>query len=183
MKYISLLVIAFFCFPLSLFADTGYVMVECPKDVKKGEEIECKISAYSIYEISAIEYGFILPDGVTKVKTTVDDIWEGTEEDDLFLLYTDENKVGTFDVGTIFLRTSTDMDKIVVGTNRLIFTDSSFQERIIVDDTNVNQTENDKEIKNHKKNNFIKYGIILLIIGVFIVIVIIKIRRSGNRER
>ena len=184
MKYIRLLLILFFLFPLSVVASSEEVKIKCPTNIKKGEEIECSITGSSSYYISGLELSYILPEYVEKINTTVDESWEGTEENNLFLLYTDENKITSFNIGSIKLKANKDFESINIKIDYLSYGDSEFQKKIIIDKENVNNVKNKDEFKEVKKNNLIKYVIIILIIGVIVVgiIIYIKIRSDKNEK-
>ena len=184
MKYIKILLLTFFLFPLSVVASNEGAKIKCPTNIKKGEVVDCIITANSSYYISGLELSYTIPEYVEKISATVDETWEGTEENNLFLLYTDDNKIDEFSVGSIKIKTNRDVEKIDIKINYLSYGDSEFQKKVIIDKENVNNVENKGKNKEVKKNNYIKYVIIILIIGVIVVglFIYIKIRSDKNEK-
>lgn len=184
MKYLKIIIFIFFLFPLSVLASNEGVQINCPTNIKKGEVVDCIITGSTSYYISGLELSYILPEYVEKISTTVDETWEGTEEDNLFLLYTDDNKLNSFSIGSIKLKANEDIKNIDVVIDYLSFGDSEFQKRIIIDEENVNNVENKEENQEVEKNNYVKYVIIILIIGVIVVgiFIYIKIRSDKNEK-
>lgn len=178
----KLLLLLLLLFPLSANAEEGQVLVNCPEEVKANEEFVCEITGYSPYEVNGIDYRFELPNGIEKVNFEVDPIWEGYEEDNILLIYTDTNKIGNFNIGKITLKSVSDLDEISLSTTKLQFSDETFETHdIVVED--VNNVENNTENEEVKNNNFILYVIIVLviIIAIAIMIVIIKMVVKKNR--
>lgn len=184
MKYLKIVLIVFFLFPLSVVASNEAVRFECPTNINKDEVIECTIRGKSTFEISGIELSYILPEYVEKISATVDETWEGTEENNLFLLYTDENKIEDFPIGSLKLKVKEELKSIDIKIDYLSYGNANFEKKVIIDSENVNNVKNKKENKEDKKNNYIKYVIIILIIGVIVVGIILYIKtRSGKNEK
>ena len=159
--------------PGSVYADDLGVSVKCPSDIKSGEEFTCDLIGYSRYKVSSIEYYYSIPDNVEKLGFTINDIWNGSDEDNKLYLYTDTNQINIFKIGTFSLKANEDLEKINISTDYLVFGDSDFNEHVLVD--NVNKEDS----SNVKKKNMIKYGIIVLIIGI-LVYVVMKYRRKKH---
>lgn len=184
MKYIRVIIITFFLFPLISLADENRVLVECPKAVKTNQEIECLITGYSSFSISGLELEISLPDTVEKISSTVDKGWQGTEENNLFLLYTDEFKKDTFPIGTITIKPKENLESLDIKVVYLSYGDEYFQKKEILSLKDVKQTETKKEKEQRPKNNYFKYVIIILIIGLIVVgAIIVKKLRSGKNEK
>lgn len=167
MKVFKLLILMLLLFPLTTYAEQNNIMVYCPSNVQKDEQFICEIIGYSDFEVSAIEYQFKVDEKYEKIDFIVDSTWEGSELNNIVLLYTDENKIGKFNIGKIVLKSKEDKKNPQVETIKLTFGDKKFNEIVIVD--NVNNMESKKEKKPTEKNNYFKYVIILMIIGVLFV--------------
>lgn len=175
MKYLRYLLIIFLLSPLSVFASEE-IIVNCPDNIKKNENFTCEISGTAPYKVSAIEYEFELPDYIQKIDFKVDEYWQGTEEDNLAILYTDENKESPYRIGIITLQSSKDINRVEISTKYLLLGDDDYNEHIIkARDVNDMKTEEKKE--NNKKNLNLKYGIIILIVVVIFIITLILIRK------
>lgn len=182
MKNIKLILLLLFFFPISVFADTEHVLVECPKDIKKNTEFICKISGISDYSVSGVELKYQLPDYITYINGTIDTTWEGKELNNTFYLYTDKTKNVSFNIGELKLKSNKNLESLNIEIVNLIYSDSEFQEHTIIDNVNNVKTNEKKEVE--KKNNNFKYVIIILIIGILVVsFLIYKTTRSGKNEK
>lgn len=166
MKKKTIFIILLILFPLPIFADNR-VNIECPNEYKKNDVIECIIMAESVYEVSAIDFKYSLSSNIELEEFNVDDIWQGTNENNEAMLYTDVNKIGIMNIGIIKLKILNN-DEFQIKTDYLSFFDKNFEENIIVDNINVNN--NEKKMETKKYDN--KYGIIILIIVVFVLLII-----------
>ena len=178
-RFIYLLLIILL--PLAVNAEG--VNVKCPDKINDNEDFECIITGEATYKVSAIEYEFSLPDYIKKISFEVDPIWQGDEEDNLVLLYTDENKESPFNLGVLTLNSSKDTDKVDIKTEYLLFGDDDYNDHRLVEkkDDVKDAVKEDKEENNKKKNNSI-YVIIVIAIIVIVVLAFIFIflkRRKG----
>ncbi len=179
MKYLRYLLIIFLLSPLSTFA-LEEIIVNCPDNIKKNENFKCEISGTAPYKVSAIEYEFELPNYIQKIDFKVDEYWQGTEEDNLAILYTDENKESPYRIGIITLKSSKDINHVEIRTKYLLLGDDDYNEHIIkARDVNDMKTEAEKE--NNKQNLNLKYGIIILIVVVIFMITLILIRKKVKK--
>lgn len=169
-KYFIFVIFIFILFPSSVKASEK-IDIEC---TDTGGYTKCQVIGKSNYEISALEYRFSLSDGIKKVKFEVDESWEGTEEDNLVLIYTDKNKNGTFIIGTLILESKKKITSKDIMLETLIFYDADFQQHVI---TNVNKEE--KSANNEKTcNNKIWYCVIISI-GIIILCVVVRTVKKG----
>lgn len=177
-KYIYIIFL-FVLFPLSISAQELELSLECPKEIQKNEEFRCTLKGSTKHSISAIEYEFEVPDNIEYNKFEKDSTWEGDEENHLILLYTDENKTGTFSIGEMYFITNKDIDEVKLSTSYLLFCDEDFNDHIVVKkEENVKKVKRNEEKKINKISNILLYAIILLIIGV---ITFLVFRRRKNK--
>lgn len=166
---ILLLSILLIVLPSIVYAEEN-IKVEC----NNGEEyIECEVSAFSDYEVSALEYGFSLSSGINKIRFDVDESWQGNETDNLVLVYTDINKIGEFKIGTLYLENNSDINDEDIVLEKLIFYDSDFEEHII---SSVKNEENN--VEKDKNNNIIIICYVIISIGI-IILIIYRIIKKG----
>lgn len=183
MKKSILLITLFIIFPTSTSAIDNGVKIECPSNIQKGEEFFCDITGHSDYEVSALEYEFVLPNYVEKKGFKVSEIWQGDEEDNLVLLYTDENKKNDFAIATIYLKANSDIKQVNIDTKWLLFGDGDFNDHILIDKKNdVNELQEKSKIKKNKDNNSEICVIISLIVVIFLSITSYIIHRKENKK-
>ena len=166
MKKKTIFIILLILFPLPIFADNR-INIECPSEYKKNDVIECNIMVESDYEVSAIDFKYSLSSNIVLEQFDVDDIWQGTNDNNEVMIYTDVNKIGIMNIGVIKLKIN-DNNKFHLTTEYLSFFDKKFEENIIIDNNNVNTNKNEGETI--KPDN--KYDIIILIIVVFVLLII-----------
>lgn len=169
-KYIFIIIFSFLLFSKEVKALEN-IIVDCQKEQ---EYTICQIKGKSSYEVSAIEYRFSLPDNIKKIEFKIDESWEGDEQDNLVMLYTDENKKETFSIGTIKLNGSKEISSKDIKLENLIFYDADFQEHII---KNVNKEKNNNNSKK-TSNNIIKYCVIISI-GIIVLLFIVRAIKKG----
>ena len=176
-KFIYLLLIILL--PLAVNAEG--VNVKCPDKINANEDFECIITGDAPYKVSAIEYEFSLPDYIKKVSFEVDPIWQGDEEDNLVLLYTDENKESPFNLGVLTLNSSKDTDKVDIKTEYLLFGDDDYGEHRLVEEKEESKKQEKEENKDNKKDSNYIY-IIIVVVSILIILAFIFIflkRRKG----
>ena len=184
MKKLKVLLLIIFLFPISVFADSEMVSVECPSNIKKDKEFTCKVLGASSYDVYSVELEYVLPDYLTKVSADVDPIWQGQGINDKFYVYTDVPKKVSFNIGTLTLKSNKDINKIDINIIEAIYSDSNYEEHYIIEKNNVNNVEINDKKELEKKNNNSKYVIIILIIGTLVVGFVIYIKiRSGKNEK
>lgn len=89
------------------FEGIGQYNLICDKDIAVGgSTINCTITGTVVSEkkVSSLETMIELSDNLEFVDFTTDEIWQGIGDDGFVALYTDENKEGTFNVGTFNVR-------------------------------------------------------------------------------
>lgn len=169
MKFIRYILLFIVLLPLSTFA-LEEVIIKCPEHINKNEDFECDVMGNASYKVSALEYEFKLPDYIEKKQFIVDPSWEGTEEDNLVILYTDENKESPFKIGVITLNSNKKVDYVDISTEYLLFGDDEYNAYVIKERENVKEMESSKKkVDNEKNNNFLYAIIILITIGICLI--------------
>lgn len=176
MKYLKYIILGIIFLPLNVLA-LEEITIKCPEVINKNEDFSCEVIGNAPYLVSALEYEFSLPDYIDKKDFKVDSSWEGDEESNLVLLYTDENKESPFKIGTITLNSSKNIDIVDIETKYLLLGDEEYQEHLIIEKKDVKEVESTNKLDDNKKNNYLIYGIIILIIVVIIAIAFIIRRR------
>lgn len=183
MKKLKWLILLIFLFPISVFADTETVLVNCPDKIKKDTEFTCTITATSEYDVYSVEMEYVLPDNIEQINSTISDIWQGSNVNNKFYVYTNVPKKISFDIGTLTLKSSENLESLDIKVVELIYSDSEFQEHIIIEKDNVNNVVNEPKKEVEKKNNNFKYVIIIMIIGAIVVVILTYYIRSGKNEK
>lgn len=126
-KILSFLILLLaFIIPSKVFALTASISLECDSITKKvGETISCTLYGNSDAGISAVESAVIYSSDLTINNVSVNSSWQGTYEDESFLLYTDSNKAGKFEIAKINV-TSSKAGKYTLYFEGTKFTDASF---------------------------------------------------------
>lgn len=170
-----------FLFPLSVFATKQEdIIVNCPKNIKKDEQFTCEILGTAPYKVCAVEYEYTLPDYIKKIDFKVDEYWQGEEENNLAILYTDENKESPYRIGKITLISSKDLEKLDITTKYLLLGDDDYNEHIIVS-RDVKDMKTEKENSFNPKQIYPKYGIIISIVMLVSMAALILIRKKVNK--
>ncbi len=164
----TIVLIFFLLSPSSVLAES--IWLECPKEVNKNEEFTCAVKGYSSYEICALEYQFAIPSSLQKIDFQIDPIWQGGEYENKVVLYTEDNKVGDFEVGTITLKTSKKFNSDDIKTTWLLFGDKDLQDHVIIDHKEQSVNDLEKNDKNHERSLYF-YLIcgIIVVVGIFII--------------
>ena len=116
--------------PLSIKALTGDVTVTCEKNkLSKGETTTCAIKGNTTEGVSAVSAKVNLGENLTFVSFTPDSSWQGDGEEGNIALYTDNNKNGNFNIGTITVKAgNTTGVTTSVGLKDVKLSDASFTE-------------------------------------------------------
>lgn len=116
--------------PFSIKALTGDVTVSCAKDkLLKGETTTCTVKGNITEGVSAVSAKVDLGENLTFVSFTPDSSWQGDGEEGNIELYTDNNKSGNFNIGTITVKAGdTSGVSTRVGLKEVKLSDASFVE-------------------------------------------------------
>lgn len=178
MKKIIFLSICLLLFPLGANASEN-VYFNCPKTLKQNEEVTCVVTGNSSFPVSGIEIKFTIPGNIEKVDFIPDKSFQGDEEKNRILLYTDVNKSGVFNIGLLKIKAKDNVNNFKVINNYTLFTDEEFMDHIIIQ--NVKDVESKIKKETRPILTYIGYGMILLIIvGGLTYIVIKNLNRSDR---
>lgn len=114
--------------PFSIKALTGDVTVTCEKNkLSKGETTICNIKANTTEGVSSISAKTDLGDNLELISFVKDSSWEGDGENGNIELYTDNNKSGNFNIGTITIKAGNESGVTTrVGLKEVKLSDASF---------------------------------------------------------
>lgn len=158
-KYMIIVIALIFVFVTIFIISKSYALegfgqfnLTCDKEIlSDGDTVNCSITGtvFADNQVSSLETKIELSDNLEFVNFTTNEIWQGNGEDGFIALYTDENKTGTFEVGTFSVK----MKEGIVNTNEFIklnnsyFYDEEFTEQSI--------EETSLEIKSPQYNSII----------------------------
>ena len=128
-KIILLIILAIVLIPIKVFGLTGSVNISCSKTtINKSESTSCTITGTgSSGSVSAISARLSVSGNITISNIASSSIWQGNGEGGAFELYTDENKSGTFQIGT-FTITGSNAGSGTISLSNVKFSDQSFNE-------------------------------------------------------
>lgn len=104
-KYILIILFAFFVLPIKANCSTGSIKITCDKTTAlSGATITCKITGTTDGAVAAVDANVSGSSNLTFSSFTPDSSWQGSGEDGDIKLYTDNNKTGTFNIGTLVMK-------------------------------------------------------------------------------
>ena len=96
-----LFILGLILLPLNVFALTGSTSITCAKNTLEiGGTTTCTISGTASAGVSVVSAKLSSSGGISISEITSASIWQGDGEGGNFELYTDENKTGTFQIGS-----------------------------------------------------------------------------------
>ncbi len=105
----------------------GKVNISCEStELEVSESTICTITGTTNEEISGLQFHLIMDKKIVIDEIKTSSIWEGDGEEGHFGLYTDENKTGTFDIGT-FKVTAKKGGTVEIGAEDISFSSASFE--------------------------------------------------------
>ena len=115
--------------PVNVKALTGNVYLNCnDTTLTLNEETTCSITANINEEVATInKMQITVGSALTLVSTTPDSIWEGSGEDGLLKLYTDEFKKGTFNIATFVIKGASETSGAKVSLEDVVLADAKYQ--------------------------------------------------------
>lgn len=131
-KIIILIGIIGLIFPLKINALTGSISLTCDKTkVSPNSTINCTIKGNVNEEVSSVHAEIELGSDLTLEKVETASIWEGNGEGGTYDLYTDENKTGSFDIGSFRVKVGnvTEGANTSISLKNLTLSDASFKEQ------------------------------------------------------
>ncbi len=140
----------------------GKVNISCEStELEVSESTICTITGTTNEEISGLQFHLIMDKKVVIDEIKTSSIWEGDGEEGNFGLYTDENKTGTFEIGT-FKVTAKKGGTVKIGAEDISFSSASFELVPLQDEV--------LKIKVKRDNLGFILGIIIGVIGVIFLI-------------
>ena len=105
-KFLVVLLLAMFIFPINVNAFSGKVILTCDDEViKANDTLNCLISGNSFSApISSFHGKILLGDGLSLVNFTKDSSWEGSGNGGIIDLYTGVNKTGKINFGSFVVK-------------------------------------------------------------------------------
>ena len=131
-KIIILIGIIGLIFPLKINALSGDVSLTCDKNkVSPNSTINCSIKGNINEEVSSVHAEIELGSNLTLENSQSSSIWEGDGDGGIYDLYTDENKTGSFDIGTFTIKVGnvTEGANTYISLKNLTLSDASFKEQ------------------------------------------------------
>ena len=131
-KLVILIGILGLMLPFKVNALNGSVSLTCDKNkVSPGSTISCSIKGNITEEVSSVHAEIDLGSNLTLENPKSSQIWEGNGEGGVYDLYTDENKSGTFDIGTFSVKVGDIKDgaSTYIGLKNVVLSDASFNEQ------------------------------------------------------
>lgn len=106
-KVFYLLVIISFMLPVSTYALTGDISINCnTTSVKVGEEIKCSVSGSSDGQVSEVFANVSATGSILIEKFRAERIWDVITEWPNLSLVSNDKKPGVFEIGTVYLKAS-----------------------------------------------------------------------------
>ncbi len=105
----------------------GKVTIRCENtELNVSESTICTMTGNTNEEISGLQFNLTSSDKIEIQDIQTSAIWEGDGEDGTVGLYTDENKTGTFDIGT-FKIVAKKSGTVEVKAEKISFSNASFE--------------------------------------------------------
>lgn len=105
LKMIIIPLMVFMFMPFSVFASSFKINVACPAEVQIGKTAECQIKGtVTGGEISSLSAKFSVTGNAESLGFKTASGWQGSANGSKIDLYTDSNKSGTFNIGTITVK-------------------------------------------------------------------------------
>lgn len=109
-KFFFLLV--FLILPIHIYADT--IKVDCPETINKNSEFICKLTGESTKLISGVSAQVNISNDLTILAVVIDKKWLGDGKDGNIKIFTDEFATGTFEIGSIKLKSTGTNNSILI---------------------------------------------------------------------
>lgn len=119
MKQKIIFAVLILLFPLIVYADE--IKLDCPESITPKSEFTCKITGNSSMKITGISAKVSINDSLKLTTVITDKMWQGDGKDGDIQIYIDPEVTGTFNIGTIKLK-STDSDNNIL-IDSIIFYD------------------------------------------------------------
>ena len=154
------LLFLFLIIPFSVFADT--VKLTCPDEIASGEEFTCSIEGYTDKVVTSLKMKARFGSNLKMISFVPDGNWQGDGAGGDITLYTADDMVKTFKIGTLKLRNNGGSNNsIIIDEIEFFYDDDSYLEldsitkniKIKSDTSNSSNNKNDTNIGNTKIDN------------------------------
>lgn len=142
------LVIALILFiPISVKAENRLIL-DCPKKVNSNSNVTCTLSGYSDSNVSSLSTKLNLSNNLEFVSFTTNSIWQGGMNNGKIDVYTDNNKINQFTIGTVNIKVNESADSSKdesLLTSGSVFYDDNFDDLIVKETSStiaINSTDN-----------------------------------------
>ena len=151
------LLFLFLIIPFSVFADT--VKLTCPDEIASGEEFTCSIEGYTDKVVTSLNMKARFGSNLKMISFVPDGKWQGDGAGGDITLYTADDMVKTFKIGTLKLRNNGGSNNsIIIDEIEFFYDDDSYLEldsitkniKIKSDTSNSSNNKNDTNIGNTK---------------------------------
>lgn len=161
MKKKLVFIIAFFIFPLFVYADS--VELDCPSEVVSGSEFTCSLVGKTTGSVTSLEANVGVSSGITFISFANASNWQGSGEGGYITLYRENGVSGEFNIGTIKFKYNGN-DSNVVNIYNVVFNYEDFNEKSVEAISNTikikktgdkpsNNNSNDNVVNNKVDNN------------------------------
>jgi hypothetical protein len=122
------IILCLFVLRLNVFGLEANMTISCPTNGKVNDNITCTIKGNaSSGEVSSLSATIELSSNLQFVSFNTSSIWEGNADNGVIDLYTDSNKTGNFDIGTLTVKINNNTtNPAVVTIKSIIFYDKNF---------------------------------------------------------
>lgn len=154
------LLFLFLIIPFSVFADT--VKLTCPDEIASGEEFTCSIEGNTDKVVTSLNMKARFGSNLKMISFVPDGKWQGDGAGGDITLYTADDMVKTFKIGTLKLRNNGGSNNsIIIDEIEFFYDDDSYLElgsitkniKIKSDTSNSSNNKNDTNIGNTKIDN------------------------------
>ena len=116
---IKLLCLILLIIPINIvFASGESINIICPSKTNAGSTITCQVTGHSDGKVSSLSARLTTSNQIESATFITDGIWQGNGNNGNIQLYTDVNKTGNFNIGTINIKISNNTYRILKETYR-----------------------------------------------------------------
>ena len=127
-------------FPISVYANS--IRLDCPNEVSIGSQFTCTITGNTSSNISSLVTNIVIPSELKFLAFIPVEGWQGDGADGEIALYSADNFIGNFEIGTLKFQTI-GSNKAVIGIEKAAFYDDA--KTFVLDDTSTEVTIKNNE--------------------------------------
>ena len=127
-----IIILVLLIIPLNKAAASS-INISCPDKTTQNQTLECKITGTTNKYISAISGKITKTENIEIINFTKDTIWQGEGDAKSFDLYTDTNKINTFNIGILRIKIKNNITPKIetISINNIYYYDENFKEIVI----------------------------------------------------